>query len=514
MNKTDPVLSSAGKKTTGVSMDHLWLSVPFFIVVLKGFRFPLPSLDFWWHLKMGELIAQNHSIPRVDLFSFTAAGKMFIDQNWLAEVIYFLSFRLGGFPLLIFLNTVLLTAALIPIFLLCRAATVRPRVAGFAALASCIGLFPNARPQVFSVVLFAFFYLILDGFRFRRRNLLWLMPVLMVFWVNLHGAFVVGMALIALILLSETACHYAAPGRADVLTARELKQLAVVLLVCILASMINPETYRIYDYIRTVLSDQASQKLVMEWQPPRIDMFFISRYYYGLFYLSLLGLILARREKNLTDIVLFLGFSVFGFVAVRNTIWFAVVTAPLIARYWGDVEFWPNIQRWTGTSIAGGKGTIPPKQHYKFNAVLLLFGILATATFTPWLSPRFHKTTLIDPKIPKNCFDYIEQNTLRGRIFHPQVYGDYLIWRLYPRQRSFVDGRVHLFGEAFVDEYLNIFYDSGWESKLAQYGIQYLLLSKDTTEDGCRALIPKARSSKNWKVLFEDDTAVIFARNR
>ena len=97
-------LPSSQPKRLHLTIDHLWLGMPVFALAYKLFRFPLPVLDFWWHLKMGEIIATTGSIPRVDLFSFTAAGKPFVVQNWLAELIFYTTYKLGGFPLIIFLT--------------------------------------------------------------------------------------------------------------------------------------------------------------------------------------------------------------------------------------------------------------------------------------------------------------------------------------------------------------------------------------------------------------------------
>ena len=80
-----------------VSIEHLWLGLPVFALLWKSFLFPLPFLDFWWHLKIGEVIATTRSIPRIDLFFFTAAGQPFIVQNWLAELLYYGTYRFGGF---------------------------------------------------------------------------------------------------------------------------------------------------------------------------------------------------------------------------------------------------------------------------------------------------------------------------------------------------------------------------------------------------------------------------------
>ena len=290
----------------GITIEHLWLAAPFFVIFLKGLRAPLPLLDFWWHLKMGEIIVATRSIPRIDLFSYTAAGKPFIVQNWLVEILYHGIHRLGGLPLLISLNAVMLSIALLFVFLLCRESTQRIKVAVLSTFLVCLAFPVNARPQVFSFVLFALFYWILDGYRFHYRDKLWLLPLIMIVWVNAHGAFVVGLGLMAVFLVSESIRRMGDPNSKDTLSFRALRKLCFVFAACIAATLLNPESFKVYDYIHIVLSDRASQQLVMEWQPPQIDTLLGFQMFFGLFGLAILGLIYSLRRINLTDLALFL----------------------------------------------------------------------------------------------------------------------------------------------------------------------------------------------------------------
>src|SRR5262245_50105666 len=173
-----------------LSVEHLWLATPVFVLAWKSFSFPLPALDFWWHLKMGQVLATTRSLPHVDLFSFTASGHTFVAQNWLAELIYYGTFLLGGLPLLVVLHPSFPLSASLPLYALCRKATGSVRPAALIGLAMAVGFVCNVRPQVFSFVMFALYYWILDRYRSRRKDGLWALPALMVLWVNLHGAFV------------------------------------------------------------------------------------------------------------------------------------------------------------------------------------------------------------------------------------------------------------------------------------------------------------------------------------
>jgi hypothetical protein len=501
-----------------ITIEHLWLGLPFFILMIKGFIVPLQLLDFWWHLKMGEIITTAHSIPCTDIFSFTAAGKPFLIQNWLAEVIYYKIYQIGSFPLLVFFNTFLLMAALLPVYLLCRKATSHPRLAALSTFLAAFAFFANMRPSVFSFVLFAFFYWILDGYRSRRQDYLWALPFLMILWVNLHGSFVVGLGLVVLYLGSESIRRATNPTGENVLSFSQLRKLSLVLFTCIAATLINPESYKLYEYVRIVMSDQTSQKFVSEWQPPRIASLEGALLFYSLFYLAIIALCCCRKRPNLTDMALFTGFSIFALTAMRNSIWFAIVITPILAKYLSLFDFNAVLARFRRIRLFeflarryGNKlGT--KSNNLRLNLLIIIFALALGAIFSPWIYPKVHHTSLFDPNTPVKAMDYIEQHALKGNIYHPQQFGDYLIWRLYPNQRSFIDGRVHLFGESFSLEYRLLSYDSCWEEKLASFNIKYLLLSKDAQQKENMAMIEKARKSKSWEILFEDGISILFAR--
>jgi hypothetical protein len=492
----------------------LWLGLPAFVLIWKSFVYPLPLLDFWWHLRAGEVIVTTETIPATDLFSYTAQGKPFILGNWLAEVIYYFINRAGGFPLLIFTNTILLVGALVFMMLLCWESTSRPRLTSFAALAAALAFFVSVRSQVFSFFFFAAFYWILDGFASKRKSYVWLLPPLMILWVNLHGAFILGLALLAIFLCLEML--RAVAGRSS-LSTREIRTLALVLAFCIVATMVNPESYRIYAYVNAVMNDPSSQKLVMEWQPPRVDTVQGAVLFYVPFCLLIIVLVYAGKRPGLRDFGLFLVFSILGLKATRNSIWFVIIATPMVARYLGSLDpklLLPVLRQSTVLRRLAGLLDRPEKQgrdpHYRLNLTIACSALGVLILVSPWVRPRLYGTSLLDPQTPVKAMDYIQNNALKGNIFHPQIYGDYLVWRLWPMQRCFFDGRVHLYGEPFVRYYHRIFIDSQWEDLLKPYGIRYLLLSKASEQEDSRRMIESARSSSHWKVRYEDEVSALF----
>ncbi|MBI3463739.1 MAG: hypothetical protein HY000_11885, partial [Planctomycetes bacterium] len=491
-------------------------------VVWRSFLQPVRLLDFWWHLKAGEVIVSSGSIPRTNIFSFTASAPATVPHCWLSEAIYYLVYWVGGLPLLIVLNTALLVAALLPVYHLCVEECARRRLVILAAVlpAGSLALFSGMRPHVFSFMLLAVFYWVLAGFRRRRRDVLWVLPPLMALWVNLHGAFVIGLGLIVLFLGCESVrrlVHGPVPG---ILSLSEFAKLALILAACVLATLLNPEYYRVYSFVLEFGVNKYT--FVTEWEVPRVNSMEGILTFHGAFFLTLLVLLVSRERLDLTELALFLGFAAFGLAAYRNGVWFPLIAAPIVSRRLPSLEgpellknlerFAPvrSLRRWVQHLFVSQ--ATPSRSGLDIAFAALLLGV--TVILSPWVYPRlgigWQHNGLLERETPVGAMDYIEQHNLAGNIFHHQIYGDYLIWRLWPRHRSLFDSQVHFYGQPFFDDYASAFHDSHWEERLVSYDIAFLLLRNHAAED--QRIADAARQSSGWRLLFEDELSVLFGR--
>jgi len=508
-----------------VRIEHLWLSLPIAIVVWFGFLRRVGLVDFWWHLKAGEIIVTSGSIPRVDLFSFTCAGRPFVLQSWLVEVLYYALYHVGGLALLITLNTALLVAALLPVYHLSYqvAGGVRMAVLSVLPAVGCLLTFGSIRSQVFSFVCFSVTYWVLSSYRLRKTNALWAIPVLMVAWVNLHGAFVLGLALVGLVLGSETMRRLVLGPRADTLSGRELRALAYILVAAMLATLVNPEGYGVYSAVVTVTRDPVSQSFVTEWQPPRMDQLGILSFY-GPFFVTVLVLLYSAARPDWTETVLCLGFAALGLTSLRNAIWFSIVMTPILARYLPMIDVKTTLgplrrfgavdalARWMERHTENNSRA--PVRH-GLNGAIASGVLLITILLSPAIRPHIvgdRRGIFLDRATPLGALDYMESHGVRQRVFTPEIYGDYLVWRLWPEQRSFVDSRVHLFQQCpwVVNDYNVVHLDSHWEDRLARYEIGYILLNKEEGES--RGILDSARGSPRWRLIYEDERSVLFEK--
>jgi hypothetical protein len=504
---------------TKISIEQLWLLLPMFLITYKGFIFPLPQLDFWWHLKMGEVIGTTGTIPRADSFSFTATGQPFVLQNWLGELIYYATYRIGGFPLLVFLGTILTLSAFLLMYRLCREATENSRVVALVGFLAALGNYGFLRPQTYSFLLFAGFYFILVRYRERRRDQLWLLPLLMVLWVNLHGAFVLGLGLTLLYLACEACRRFIDPQRLDALTVSGIRKLAGVFILCGLATFSNPEGLGIYDYVRTVILDPGSQRLVAEWRPPQVNDFLGFLLFYCPFLLAVFTFIHARVKPDLTEVTLFAVFAILGLTAIRNAAWFSTITYPLLARYLPLLDLGPlrPLRRYRAVdkllAPAVVDGPNDGTTFARLNVAVVVVATIVLATQSPWLRPRFTAKSLLAEQTPVGVAEFIHREGLTGRMFHPQGFGDYLMWRLWPQQKTFVDGRVHLFSLDFLEEYELAIRDPLSTDLVGRWDIQYILLSKVPGQSSPEA-IDTMQASSEWSRMYEDGVSVLYEKTK
>ena len=177
-----------------------WLTLPrLWVVVALGAigvmeLAQLPNaIDLAYHLKVGQLMVAEHAVPRTDVLAWTTAGQPWLDQNWGAQLVLYGIWRLGGFPLLTLFDAALTVATWALVAAACRRRTANLRLIAGAILlgyATAVATL-SARPQMFSLLLFATELYLLEVARTRPRVAL-AIPLLMPLWANLHGAFAVG----------------------------------------------------------------------------------------------------------------------------------------------------------------------------------------------------------------------------------------------------------------------------------------------------------------------------------
>jgi hypothetical protein len=467
-----------------LSTTHAFLAVLFlglFAMTARNVTDP----DVWWHLKTGQYIAEHKSVPHTDPFSYTRAGEPWVAHEWLTEILLYKLERSTGFGGLIVVFSAVLCAAFFVLYLRCGPA---PYVAGVVTLCAAWATAPvwGVRPQVLSLLLTSLWLLILERSE-HDPKLLWWTPPLTLLWVNLHAGFALGLVLSALFLSGELVERVL---EGSPRSTPRLRLAALILLLDLLIVPFNPNGLRMFSYPLETLRSAAMQSYLGEWASPNFH-----HAEYWPFLLVVLGtfatLSWSRREVRPRDLLLLLVSIYASLGSIRMMPLFVLIAAPLVCRRLWD---WPmsHSQR------------LRPRPEFAplFNGAIMLAMAVFASVHTAMVIQRQPQAEM--QRFPARAVAFLLTYPPSGPIFNHYDWGGYLIWKLYPGTRVFIDGRADLYGKALLDQFANTYQFKGdWQHPLQQWGIDTVLIPRDS------ALATGLRSSPGWTVAYEDTQAVV-----
>jgi len=121
----------------------------------------------------------------------------------------------------------------------------------------------------------------------------------------------------------------------------------------------------------------------------------------------------------------------------------------------------------------------------------------------------------VDTMYPEGAVEFIEENGISGKMFNEYVWGGYLIWRLYPDHRVFVDGRT-LDAET-VRRYREVTGAGGmWRSTLDDYGVDFILVRifrQDSATVSPLVLRLMEEDSQEWRLVYFGENVALFLRD-
>ena len=213
--------------------------------------------DLWGKLSIPALWLATGRFPYSDPFSYTAPGAPWIDHEWLSGVVFYAALALGGDPALSLLKaamTALMIAGAFWMARLHRVSALWP--AGFLLLGLpyfFIGFTATGRPQVFTFCLLPLLLALLERTRLSGRfRLLWAVPLAGAFWANLHGGFVVGLAMVL--------CYAAG----EALRGKAWTPYLLAAAAWAAASLINPYGFGYWRYLAYALALPRAE--ITEWR--------------------------------------------------------------------------------------------------------------------------------------------------------------------------------------------------------------------------------------------------------
>lgn len=447
----------------------------------------LSDSDSFWQIKIGQWILDHGAMPYTDFYSFTRPGEAWISTSWLSQVLFAFAHAQWGWAGPVIL-TAIATALAAAIFVYMLDARIEaPRAVLFAMLALLLTLHHVlARPHILALPVMVAWVGLLMAAADRRSAPSWTWLPLMALWANLHGGFVLGLALIGPISLE--AIEQAEKGQ----RLRLFMRWVLFGVGALVAACCTPYGWRTLMGATNILSLGELLSLIFEWMPANFSTF-------TSFEGALLGLIAFGYYRGLVlsapriFLILFLTWS--ALTHVRSIEAFAFLVPLVLAKPLGELFPRPQID-------TVGADRWPARTVTALGALMILAaGWTSTALFM-----AHHPFTFTMTQTPVAALDLLEQRKAK-RIFNAYQFGGYMISRDIP---VFVDGRAELYGEKFVVDFFKA--TEGKQPELLPrlldaYKIDATLLVADAP--GPQIL----DHLKGWKRVYSDDIAVIHVRD-
>ncbi len=484
---------------------------------MDGMQNLLGDGDTGWHIRTGQWIASNHAVPLHDLFSFSKPNGVWYAWEWTSDVFFAWLNAHGGLAAVALAAILIISATFTVLFRLVRRqsnnAILAILVTMVAAAASSIHWL--ARPHLFTLLFFALFYSALERVRAGNTKYLWALPPATALWTNLHGGFVVGIVMIGAYGAGELLKTTLDP---DAETRKQARGAAGRYFLCALASLAaslaNPYTYHLHAHLIEYLRDPYASQNIAEF----LSISF--RHPIAIFFEALLllgaGVVFwSFRRRSYVEAALIVVFAHGALLAARNIPLFTIVAAPPIAAMLAEwLAAFPRFETaaWlraaasrfnaisadlTGTDRIGRWHLMSAGQR---GDVMLLFAPHPPAKFRAEFDPKRYPASAVN-KISRGALGV----DAAAHIFTFDQWGDYLIYRLYPRMRVFVDGRSDFYGADFEQKYIdamNVKY--GWEDTLARFGVDTILLPPTAPLTGALKI------SSGWRLVYDDGVALVF----
>jgi hypothetical protein len=460
------------------------------------------DVDLWGHVKFGEDIWRTGNVIQEDTYSYLTGSQEWINHEWLAEVILYRTFSLFGPPGLIAFKTGvgLLIVGLVYRHL-CRWSLTAARAGVVVLLVATMlihGL-GTVRPQLFTYLFFLLLLLLIHAAEHGRVRLLWFSPVLFALWVNLHGGFLAGLAILFLWSGIHTAALVWRAHSASVLLSRSTLTILAALTTSVLATLVNPYGAGLLRFLLRPAT--LARPDISEWQPIAIVSF------YGILYLTFLmaagaGLLYSRIERKPALVGLWACIALLPLTAERHGSLFALGMAVLAAEHIGSA--WV---RWQATRPAHQEARRDRRRQLWAAAIALAFAVAVIR----WSLPHF-SCIQVDPMVirfPARAVALLKDSGVSGNMAVLFDWGEYALWHLSPRIKVSVDGRREtVYPDGVHAENLNFLTGiNDWDAVLRKHDTHLALVSKNFPTFNLMKL------KRGWRLLYEDQTAALFGRD-
>ncbi|MEK7389327.1 MAG: hypothetical protein AAB036_06495 [Elusimicrobiota bacterium] len=455
-----------------------WLPLLFFTVIGVIFVLHMAAYvdpDLFFHIKEGEKLVVLGRFPVLEEFSFTAAGKEMVATEWLADAGSFLIFRAAGYPGLVLFHAVLFLAALAVLFRFMRD-DLPPSMRFLLVALAAFGLmnFIAVRVHAFTILFMSLYLFAIRLWEDGRRWVPWAMAAGLLVWVNIHGGFMLGWVTLGLVCLLEFK------------NTKRLVALAPwglgTALCCVHPNGMTALLYPIW----FMAMPPAGRSMILEWKP--LD---------------------CSHPSSIPYLVMIGALCWVGIGAQRRAFPWALLTLMLLALGLRGRKLLPifTLSAAASLSLTLRQSVLKPWQGRL--CVTATAAILLAMGFLERKAPSSPNWRDWESGYPRAAAEFVSSRHPDARIFHPYTWGGYLIYKLSPKTKVFIDGRLDPYWSLLPNDYTTIMEClPGWRDRLADWAIDVAVLPRTTR------LAHALGADPRWRPVFDDANTVVFALQR
>jgi len=468
--------------------------------------------DFPMHLNLGRYILTEGRIPLKDVFSHTLAGQPVMQHEWLTCLFYAITERFLGLGGPVLISAILIATSLTLVFKCLQKENKTLLSAVLVILLVSLNSILHwlIRPHLSTFLLLALWMLVLNDLYQEKHQHWWLLPVIMLFWVNLHGGFVAGFltwfiygfgVISEKIFNKESACSG--------LPKEFWRNYLLGGFTAFIASLLNPSGFGLWTGILSHLGNKYLADITYEFQSPN---FHEISFWPFMILIGMLVVVIGMTKKPRKFGLLFCTavWLLMGLYSARHIPLFGIVAAPLLAG--GLDEIFENIPlKNKFMTRLGVINTRVREIDSQLKGVFWVVLSIVIAVVGLGLGLRFDaegQGYVFDPEeFPVEAVDWIEENPQEGKMFNEFLWGGYLQYRLWPEKQVFIDSKADFYGEDFIRIYLQVVnLEEDWETVLDKYQLEWVILQKNSK--AAKAI----EDDLGWYLVYEDTTALILRK--
>ena len=444
--------------------------------------------DIWWHLRNAAYLLQTHHLPSHDMYSFTVAGRAWLNHEWLGEIPFYLAYRAFGMAGLKSAAILILDVLFLCLLYLCyqESRNFKASIAACCAATFLATVSYGPRTILLGYVYLTILLIILQRFRQRGNAPLWMIPPLFCLWANTHGSWSLGLILFFVIAVAGLVGGSWGRIYSVRWTPAQLRKLVLTGAATIAALFVNPYGWRLVYYpFDLAFNQRLNITHVAEWVTVNFHEMrgkLVLILIVGL----LLSALIRNRRWNLGELLILLFALYSGLTYIRFLVLLGIVVAPVLAQ---ALDFFPRYR--------------PLEDTPKINTavIVLLIGLMVFR----W--PRDAKVRQsVEENYPSGVLTYLKSNPLHGNMLNFYLWGGYLGWND-PSIKVFVDSRVDIFEyEGVLEDYLNILMLKDPDQVIQKYKIHYVLFPPG---EGYTYVL---QHDPKWKVIYQDKVCLLFEK--